>query len=282
MSPPVIVAALRWVDLSPRVDPLTGAVHTGTPTSGLTAADECALEHALRLAEAMDGDCVAVTAGPEAADTVLRRALAAGASSAWRAPLAESALDDGRRAATALAGLVRAHCGEPSYVLCGDHSADRGTGATPGFLAAMLGLPQALGVLHLDWDQGRVVAQRRLDGGRRERLALAPPAVCSVEPANVRLRRAPLPAVLAARHAELGLTGSEPSTPDRVRTVGTHAFRPRTRRVPAPVGENPNARLLALTGALVEREPPRLTYPADANAAADELLAFLRQHGYLT
>jgi electron transfer flavoprotein beta subunit len=51
--------------------------------------------------------------------------------------------------------------------------------------------------------------------------------------------------------------------------------------LPAPVGDDPRTRVLALTGALVEREPPRVVTPASAAEAADELLGFLRQHGYL-
>ena len=42
---------------------------------------------------------------------------------------------------------------------------------------------------------------RRLDGGRREVLAVPPPAVLSVEGAVARLRRASLPAELESRRA---------------------------------------------------------------------------------
>jgi electron transfer flavoprotein beta subunit len=39
--------------------------------------------------------------------------------------------------------------------------------------------------------------------------------------------------------------------------------------------------VLALTGALTERTPPRVVRPASAADAADELLDFLRKHGFL-
>ena len=38
--------------------------------------------------------------------------------------------------------------------------------------------------------------------------------------------------------------------------------------------------MLALTGALVEREPPRIAPPIDAKRAATELLDYLARYGY--
>ncbi|MQA10890.1 MAG: putative mycofactocin-associated electron transfer flavoprotein [Pseudonocardiaceae bacterium] len=279
MDTPLVVAALRWVDLRPAIDPLTGAVRTDPLGSGLSAADESALEHALRLSDALGGRCVAVTAGPPQAEDVLRHALSVGATDALRVA---GTLDTEEHVAAALVEAITSRHGAPSVLLCGDHSADRGTGATPAFLAALLGARQALGLVRLDVDpDGRLLAERRLDGGRRERLAATPPVVCSIEPTGTRLRRAPLPSVLAARHAGVPVATPESTVDDRVRLRERRAFRPRTRAVPAPAGAAPNARVLALTGALTEREPPRLVYPANAAEAADELIGYLRQRGYL-
>ncbi|WP_370945610.1 mycofactocin-associated electron transfer flavoprotein beta subunit [Amycolatopsis sp. cg5] len=257
----LIVVALRWIE---------------SRTSGLGAADECALEHALRLSERLDGRTLAVTAGPEPAEVVLRTALAAGIGDTLRVDLTEDETDDGSRVAKALADAIPA----PDLVLCGDHSADRGTGATPAFLAAALGARQALGALSLAWD-GKLLVERRLDGGRRERLDVDLPAVCSVEPADVRLRRASLPGLLAARKATITVHKALSTRDSRVAVTSTRPFSPRTRRVPPPEGAEPHTRLLALTGALAEHDPPRLVHPADAKAGAVELLAYLRQHGYL-
>ncbi len=66
-----------------------------------------------------------------------------------------------------------------------------GTGALPAFLAHELAAAQALGLVTLTTDGHRLAAERRLDGGWRERLTVPCPAVCSVEAAGVRLRRAP-------------------------------------------------------------------------------------------
>lgn len=292
---PTVVAALRFTDQRATVDPLTAAVHTDVRTSGPSEADRCALEHALRLAAGLGGRCVAVTVGPPAADAMLRDALAAGADAVLRIrPTADDThpdagpdvAGDGAATAAALLDGFRQRHGNPGLLICGDHSTDRGTGSTPAYLAHRLGAAQALGLLELAVQDGELRAVRRVDGGRRERLAVPLPAVCSVEPADVRLRRAPLPAVLAARTAPVPVVTVPVATVGRPDRRAPHLgparpYRPRPRVLPAPVGDDPRTRMLALTGALVERDPPRVLTPAGAAEAADELLGFLRQHGYL-
>jgi electron transfer flavoprotein beta subunit len=104
------------------------------------------------------------------------------------------------------------------------------------------------------------------------------PAVCSVEPAGTVLRRAPLPALLAARRAEIpvAIAGAR----GRLRAGATRPYRPRPRALPGPAGAEPHQRMLALTGALAERTPPKLVRPATPAEAARELLDYLRGHGF--
>jgi electron transfer flavoprotein beta subunit len=295
---PLIVACLRHTDLRPVVDPLTGAVTRDPRSAGPAPAEAAALEHALRIAEAWDGRVLAVTAGPPAADATLRDARALGAEvvrvpwppgdghAGGDEPLGTAAgyLDDlagGERAvAGALAAAIRA-AGRPAAVVCGDRSADRGTGVLPALLAAELGAAQALGLVALTAGDGHLLAERRLDGGRRERLRVPLPAVCSVEAAGVRLRRASLPAVLAAGDGPIPV--AEPGTAPAgtaVRAGPARPYRPRPRVLPPPSGD-PRARLLALSGALVEHEPPTVIGPVGPAEAADALLAFLGRNGYL-
>ena len=217
---PVVVACLAPADLRPEVDPLTGAVRVDPRRGELTASDAAALEHARRAAEAWGGRLVAVAAGSSSVDAGLRHAVAAGAV-AWRLPWG----DDGAAAAMAggrgtgphgldgvdlagdqpaLARLLAAalsRLGPPDLVICGDRSSLGGTGALPAWLAHELGVGQALGLVSLQVDEDGVIAERRLDGGWRERLRVTPPAVCSVEAAGVRLRRASLSDALDAAGA---------------------------------------------------------------------------------
>ena len=97
-------------------------------------------------------------------------------------------------------------------MVCGDVSADRGSGSVPAFVAAELGVAQALGLVERRPATATAARRvtRRLDGGRREVLAVTAPAVLSVEGAVARLRRASLPAELAARTAPIEVVPGRP------------------------------------------------------------------------
>ncbi len=275
----LVAAAIRHADPGAPVDPLTGAVREDRRPGRASDAGPAALEHALRLADALGGRCVAVTvAGPEA-DGMLREALAAGAHEVLR--VEGPAQDGAATARTVHRALLERH-GVPDVVVCGDESASHGTGATPAFLAARLGAAQALGLLELRAAQGALHAVRRLDAGRSERLRVPLPAVCSVLAGSVRPRRAPLPAVLAAsRSAVPVVTVAPPTSPEAVRTVAVRPYRPRPKVLPGPSGDTARDRMLALTGTFVPRTPPRVVTAAEPAHAVDELLGFLRSHGYL-
>jgi electron transfer flavoprotein beta subunit len=286
----VIVAALGWSWRETEVDPLTGAVSADPRDRGPSQSELAALEHALRLAEPWDARVVAATVGPGEADAMLRDALAAGAAEALRVepadgaarPQAADLVGGGQDAAAALAAALRQRYGVPDLVLCGDRSADRGTGSFPAFLAAALAAAQVLGVVRMEPEDGGVLrVHRRLDGGRREVLLVRRPAVVSVEAAGVRLRRAGLPATLASGRAAISMARAPAATAaQRNRLLGAHPYRPRPRELAGPSG-TALRRTLELTGALTERTPPTVLGPLSPGQAADELLGYLRRHGYL-
>ena len=286
----VIVAALGWSWRETEVDPLTGAVSADPRDRGPSQSELAALEHALRLAELWDARVVAATVGPGEADAMRRDALAAGAAEALRVepaygaarPQAADLVGGGQDAAAALAAALRQRYGVPDLVLCGDRSADRGTGSFPAFLAAALAAAQVLGVVRMEPEDGGVLrVHRRLDGGRREVLLVRRPAVVSVEAAGVRLRRAGLPATLASGRAAIPMARAPAATAaQRIRVLGAHPYRPRPRELAGPSG-TALRRTLELTGALTERTPPTVLGPLSPGQAADELLGYLRRHGYL-
>jgi len=286
----MIVAAMGWSWREAEVDPLTGAVSADRHDRGPSRSELAALEHALRLAQRWDARVVAATVGPGEADAMLRDALAAGAAEALRVepagraagPRPADLVGGGQESAAALAAALRQRYGTPDLVLCGDHSADRGTGSFPAFLATALNAAQVLGVVRMEpEDDGVLRVHRRLDGGRREVLQVRPPAVVSVEAAGVRLRRAGLPATLASGHAVIPVVRVPAVTAgQRIRVLGAHPYRPRPRELPGPSG-SALRRMLELTGALVERTPPTVLGPLSPGQAADELLGYLRRRGYL-
>lgn len=240
-------------------------------TGAISAADGAALETALR----MDGSVTVITLGPADAEPALREALACGASRVVRIDGPADLRSD------AVAGALAPLCRDAHWVVCGDASADRGSGSVPAFLAAELGIGQALGLVAVDADRDvgspalRVV--RRLDGGRREVLVAEPPAVLSVEGSVARLRRASLPAELAARDAVIDVVPG-PAEP-REHPVSVRPYSPRPREVAAPHGDAAERiRELAATASTATGAEIVTLDPA---AAAARILDALSSWGYL-
>jgi electron transfer flavoprotein beta subunit len=261
--------------------------------SGVSAADEAALEVSLSIADRADGtpdappsEVTVICLGPPSADDVLREAIAAGATAAVRVD-ASTELDS-----QVVAVALAEHLHDRDLVVCGDYSLDRGTGSVPAFLAGELSMAQALGLLEIDLDhfdasswfpepraRGTTSALRvvrRLDGGRREILDVTPPAVLSVEGSTASLRRASLAASLAARTAPVEtVRGPHGRLPE----AEIHPFRPRARVLPAPTGGSLDRvrQILDVGGSDTHAELVTL----DATAAASKILDQLRSWGYL-
>jgi electron transfer flavoprotein beta subunit len=269
-----IVVALKHVPLRVEVDALTGAVDTTEREAGLSYADQAALEWALAIAEAWGGAVEVISVGPVAADAVLRDALAAGAG---RAARVEAPLDT---SSAQVAAAVAAFASGADLVLCGDYSLDRGSGSVPAFIAAEMGVGQALGLVGITVGApGNLAVVRRLDGGRRELLTVAGPAVLSVEGSTARLRRGSLKASLAATRARIEVVGETAAS--REPTVGARrAYRPRARVVPPPSGATALDRIRAVTapvGSGTERSDP---IELSAVEAADAIIDALARWGY--
>jgi len=271
---PTVAAAVKWVDRRPEVDPLTGAVTTDARTSGMSEADRAAVEWALRLGERWSWETLVVTAGPPIAESVLRDSLAAGVDRAVRVDCRADLPSP--RVAAALAPALSA----VDVVVCGDWSLDRGSGSVPAFLAADLGAAQALGVVAIEPAGPAIVdAERRLDGGRRERLRVTAPAVISVEGASARLRRASLSGVRAAQRAPLTTMAGPENGDHGGGALRRGPLRPRPKVLPPPDPSlPPRDRILALTGSLVERTPPQ-RWALEPSQAAERIIDQLRAWG---
>jgi electron transfer flavoprotein beta subunit len=269
-----IAACLKRVDTRPEVDLLTGAVHDDPRTSGASPADQAALEWALRCAAAWGGSVVVVSAGPASADAVLREALAVGAAEAVRVDLSPDATSE-----AVAAGLAEVLDGV-DVVWCGDYSLDRGSASVPAYLAGHLGAAQALGLVGVELGEtGSVTALRRLDGGRRERLAVEAPAVLSVEGSTARLRRAPLAAAITARNAPVRVVAG-PVVPDHAARV-SRPFRPRPRVLPTPEGATALDRIVRIAGVHTATSADHAALTLEPEAAARRILDALREWGEL-
>lgn len=257
------------------IDPLTAEVAIDDRDVGLSPADEAALELALDLGN----EVTVITAGDQGADRSLRTAVEVGAHRVVRCPTTGDPTS--RAVADALADELKRR-GPFDLVLCGDYSTDRGSGSVPAFLAAELGVPQALGVVSLTSadpaDDSPLMAERRLDRGRREILEIGSGTVVSVEGSAARLRRAALGGVLAARDATIDI-GSPVRNNPKPLTYRVH--RPRVQVRPAPEPTAPAlTRIGQVTEVAVTREPPRVVRAEPADAAR-EILDQLQAWGYL-
>ncbi|MGA0879373.1 MAG: hypothetical protein ACO3SP_09675, partial [Ilumatobacteraceae bacterium] len=218
----------------------------------------------------------AVTAGPRAAENVLRSALAVGVDEVRRIDL------DSGTSSAAVAEYLAPALSDCQWIWCGDYSSNRGSGSVPAFLAGELRYGQALGLISVDLPSvagSPLVVRRRLDGGRREVLEVRGPAVLSVEGSAARLRRASLRQSMAASKVRIHV-----NEVDQVADMADHGslrpFRPRPRVVSAPEGRSALERVRRVTetsstkghGEVVELEP---------RPAAERIMSALRQWQYL-
>ncbi len=240
--------------------------------AGMSPADHAALELSLKWAEHIGQRVTAITVGSRQAEAVLREALACGVGRAVRidAPSATSSVD----VANAIASVAT----QAAWVWCGDYSTDNGSGSVPSFLAAALNARQALGVIGTSFEDNRIVATRRLDGGRREVLDVHAPAVISVEGATARLRRAGLTALRTSAIAQIEVVA--PTITMHADEFSVHPYRPRARALAGPSGVDALDRIRSLTatGAVASTHDLETLAPAEA---AVRIVRALTDWGYL-
>lgn len=302
-----ILVLVKWLDLQPEFDPLTGDMNNDPNRGGISDADQTAVEVALRLADDQRAtghiaSVGVVVSGPKSADETVTQLHACGADSVIRAPI------PAELSSSNMAQLLLA-CGHDllgpkiDVVLTGASSVDRGSGAVPAFIAAESNLAQALGVIafeqllttptNADRQGGglTITVLRRLDGGRRERLNVELPAVISVEGGvhwhgeTVGLRRAPLAALLAAQRQDVAVwSTTEPGLAALMSQRHVEQqylpWRPRALELTAPAGAHAFDRIVELTGANVEHGSVQ-TITGDTPHAAQAIVEQLREWGYL-
>jgi electron transfer flavoprotein beta subunit len=166
--------------------------------------DEYALEEALRLREAHEGEVTVLTMGPVSAEDTMRKVLAMGADkgvlvsdpalhgSDWRATC--------RVLTRALATLTF------DVVLTGMESTDARSGLVPGGLAELLGLPLLTYAAKLEVSNGRARIDRQITGGFQSVEAPLPAVVSIVKGAN-EPRYPSLKGIMAAKRKEIQRLG---------------------------------------------------------------------------
>jgi electron transfer flavoprotein beta subunit len=159
--------------------------------------DEFAIEEALKIKEAKGGEVIAVTVGPDRAQSALRTALAMGADSAVH--VKDAALDraDTFTTARALAGVIEGLDGV-DLILCGQQGVGGDNSQVPGLLAEMLDLPQVTVAVRIDVQDGKAVVEREIEGAH-ETWETSLPAVVSAQKGLNEPRYASLKGIMAAK-----------------------------------------------------------------------------------
>ena len=127
--------------------------------------DEYGIEEALRIKEATGGapEVVVLTLGPAESEPVIRKTLAMGAD---RAILLKDTLPyrDSYSVAAALAAELKSLA--PDLLLFGKQAVDDDAAQVPSIVAALLSIPKAMVVSKLELMEGKVRAQRDIEGGK--------------------------------------------------------------------------------------------------------------------
>jgi electron transfer flavoprotein beta subunit len=146
----------------------------------LSELDEYAVEEALKLAEAAEGESTVtvLTIGPEQAGTAIRKSLQMGADKAVH--VQDDALHGSDAVGTSLVlAAAIEKIGRPDLVLTGMASTDGTMSVVPAMLAERLGLPQVTYASELTVADGRATIRRDGDTST-ETVTAALPAVVSV------------------------------------------------------------------------------------------------------
>jgi electron transfer flavoprotein beta subunit len=164
----------------------------------LSELDEYAVEQALRVAEAADGDVevVALTIGPDDAAAAIKRTLQMGATSGIH--VVDDALHGTDALGTSAVLAAAVTKAGADLVVCGMSSTDGAMGVVPAMLAERLGWPGATYAGHLEVAGGHATIMREDD---RARLAVEVdlPAVVSVTDQSGEARYPSMKGILAAK-----------------------------------------------------------------------------------
>ena len=150
----------------------------GSDSQVLDEINERAVEEALVLKEAHDGEVTVLTVGPEGATDAIRKALSMGADKAVHVVDDSLHGSDLIQTAKVLAAAVKS-VGDVDLVIAGNEASDGQGGAVPAVVAEILGYPQLTHARKVEIDGTSVKVTRETDEGLTH-LEASLPAVVSV------------------------------------------------------------------------------------------------------
>ena len=163
--------------------------------------DSYALEEALRLKEKHGGEVIVLSLGPERVKQSIKEALAKGADRGIHIADDHFAELDPLGTAKVLAAAIAKE--KVDLVLTGLQSDDHGFGQTGVLLAALLNLPHATIIMHIDAQEGKMKLKRELEAGWFQWIECPLPAVLSIQSGINKVRYATLKGIMAAKKKEI-------------------------------------------------------------------------------
>ncbi len=190
----------HWGEVS--MDPVTKTLRREGIPSIINPLDKHALEAALSIREAQEGEVVVLSMAPPFTTPIIREGLAMGAD---RAILLSDPLFAGSDT-LATARILAAGCryiGEFDMVLCGNLSIDGSTAQVCSQLAEFLDLPNVMHVIGLDWqDKEKILVTQKIEHGY-VKLEGTPPLVLSVRKELNTPRYIPFTGIIEAESKEI-------------------------------------------------------------------------------
>ena len=216
--------------------------------------DEFALEEAIRQKEKSGGDVTVIAFGPDRAQQGLREALARGATKAIHVK-GESSDADSLGVARVLAAAIKSV--PHDLVFLGKQGVGTDNGLVGPMLAELLGYPQVNVVTHLEVGDGKLTAHREIEGA--EEVLEAPiPAVVTAQKGLNEPRYASLKGIMAAKKIAIDTKS--------ISDLGLDENDILRQRVVVVSMDMP-----------AEKSGGRKIDGADANAAAQEILKYIRE-----
>ena len=157
--------------------------------------DEFAVEEALRIKEKLGGEVIALSLGGDTHKETLRKALAMGVDKAVL--LKDDAPRDSYSVALALSAALKEL--SPEVVLFGKQSIDADDSAVGLMVAEMLGWASAAVVVKLEFADGKVIAEREIEGGH-EKVEAKSPVVIAAQKGLNEPRYPSLKGIMAAKN----------------------------------------------------------------------------------
>lgn len=170
--------------------------------------DEIALEECLRLKEKNGGEVIAVSLGGDTHKNTLRKALAMGADKAVL--LKDDAKRDSFAVARALSDYIKDE--SPDLVFFGRQSIDSDDAAVGSMVAEMLGFSSVTVAVKLEIIDGKIVAEREIEGGH-EKVESTLPAVVTAQKGLNEPRYPSLKGIMAAKSKPIEEKQPAPAQP---------------------------------------------------------------------